>query len=140
LDRQILAHPVFLEPIPLSMVDVAQSQEDSMADEIKIGMPIPLGIIEHSDAPLVDEALAQPKADMAGTVADQLAALKAEVSRISDSMSEMTGNARNTIKTKANAAEAVVEETLRLHPVLSVLTAAGVGYGLALLLHHDRSR
>lgn len=111
-----------------------------MADEIKIGMPIPLGIIEHSDAPLVDEALAQPKADMAGTVADQLAALKAEVSRISDSMSEMTGNARNTIKTKANAAEAVVEETLRLHPVLSVLTAAGVGYGLALLLHHDRSR
>jgi ElaB/YqjD/DUF883 family membrane-anchored ribosome-binding protein len=140
LDRQILAHPVFLEPIPLSVVDVAQSQEDSMADEIKIGMPIPLGIIEHSDAPLVDEALAQPKADMAGTVADQLAALKAEVSRISDSMSEMTGNARNTIKTKANAAEAVVEETLRLHPVLSVLTAAGVGYGLALLLHHDRSR
>lgn len=106
-----------------------------MADELKIGMPIPLGIIEPSDAPLVDEVLAQPKADVSDAVADQLAALKAEVARISDSVAAMTGSARDAVKSRANAAEAVVEETLRLHPVLSVLTAAGVGYGLAFLFH-----
>jgi ElaB/YqjD/DUF883 family membrane-anchored ribosome-binding protein len=106
-----------------------------MSEELKIGMPIPLGIIEPSDAPLVDEALAQPKEDVASAVADQLAALKAEVARISDSIAAMSSNARDVVKSKANAAEAVVEETLRLHPVLSVLTAAGVGYGLAFLFH-----
>jgi ElaB/YqjD/DUF883 family membrane-anchored ribosome-binding protein len=106
-----------------------------MADEIKIGMPIPLGIIEASDAPLVDEALAQPKGDTADAVADQLAALKAEVARISDSVTGMTGDAGEAVKSRANAAKAVMQETLRLHPVLSVLTAAGVGYGLAFLFH-----
>ena len=106
-----------------------------MADELKIGMPIPLGIIEPSDTPLVDEVLAQPKENAAEAVADQLAALKAEVGRISDSVAAMTSNARDAVKSKANAAEAVVEETLRLHPVLSVLTAASVGYGLAFLFH-----
>lgn len=111
-----------------------------MADDVTIGMPIPLGIIEPSDAPLVDEALAQPKADAAEVAADQLAALKAEVARISDSVAEMTGNATAAVKSRANAAEAVVEETLRLHPVLSVLTAAGVGYGLAFLFHRRGNR
>lgn len=116
------------------------SEEEAMADEIKIGMPIPLGIIESSDAALVDEAFAQPKEDLAGSAADQLAALKADVTRISDALAEMTGNAKTAIRSKANAAEAVVEETLRLHPLLSVLSAAGVGYGLALLLHGGRNR
>jgi ElaB/YqjD/DUF883 family membrane-anchored ribosome-binding protein len=106
-----------------------------MADEITIGMPIPLGIVEKSDAPLVDEVLAQPKEEVTEAVADQLAALRAEITRISDSLAEMSSKAGRAIQSKATAAEAGFEETVRTHPVLSVLTAAGIGYGLAFLFH-----
>ena len=111
-----------------------------MADNIKIGMPIPIGIIEPSDAPLVDEALAQPKDDLTDTAADQFAALKAGVSRLSESLAEMTENTGIAIRSRANAAEAVVGETFGRHPLLSVLSAAGVGYCLAVLIHGTRSQ
>lgn len=111
-----------------------------MADEIRLGQPIPIGIIEETDAPLVDEVLSQPKTDMTDAAADQLAALRDEVYRISDSVAAMGLSAKNNVKTGANVAEDLVAETLRLHPVLSVLTAATVGYGLAFLLHGSAGR
>lgn len=106
-----------------------------MAEVSTIGQPIPLGVVEPSDAPLVDEALAQPREALSDAAADQVAALKAEIASLSASLADMTDNARKTVRAKANAVEAVVDETVRLHPVLSVLTAAGTGYALALLLH-----
>lgn len=106
-----------------------------MANDSTLGQPIPLGIIEGSDAPLVDEALSQPKTEMADEAADQLAALREEIYRISDSVAAMGLSAKNNVRTGASAAEELVAETLRLHPVLSVLSAATVGYGLALLVH-----
>ncbi len=106
-----------------------------MAEEFTPKPATPLGIIEPSDAPLVDEALAQPKSDFSDTVADQVEALKAEVASLSTAIADMTDAARTRLKSNANAVEAVVDETVRLHPVLSVLTAAGMGYLLALAVH-----
>lgn len=104
-----------------------------MADEIKTGMPVPLGIVQPSDAPLVDEALAQPKEN--GAVADQIAALRSEIMRISDCVAAMASQARDAVRSRAGVTETAVEDTIRLHPVLGVLAAAGTGYALAFLLH-----
>jgi len=112
-----------------------------MAEEFTPKPPLQLGIIEPSDAPLVDEALAQPKADFSDAVAEQVAALKDEVASLSIDIANMTDAARTRLKSNANAVEALVDETVRLHPVLSVLTAAGMGYLLALIVHGvDRHR
>ncbi len=111
-----------------------------MAEVSTIGQPIPLGVVEPADAPLVDEGLAQPREDFSDAAADQVAALKAEIVSLSESLADMTENARRSVRAKANAVEAVVDETVRLRPVLSVLTAAGMGYALALLIHGPMRR
>ncbi|TCM53576.1 hypothetical protein C8J36_10623 [Rhizobium sp. PP-F2F-G48] len=105
-----------------------------------IGNPIPRGTIDpddttegHTDAPLVDEALAAKEDQSSSEAADTVAALKAEIETLRSRISERRADAVETIRT-------TVHTTVNDHPMTSLAAALLAGYALALAVHGGRSR
>lgn len=84
------------------------------------------------NTPKVDEALEATRADRVGgadvLATQELNALKAEVARIRESVSEVTSASGRLTRTGAIAIRDDIEERVRARPIAAVAIAALIGY------------
>jgi len=111
-----------------------------MTDTLQIGEPIPLGIIPKDDTPLVDAAL-QATGEAGGSdhepvagVSEQLAAMRAELGRISESVGLLIDGAATVTSQNIRSAGREAAAGLRNNPTLAIIGAATLGIGLAAMI------
>ncbi|WP_275789640.1 hypothetical protein [Pararhizobium gei] len=91
-------------------------------------------MVENNYAPGVNEAVAEVEASAARIELDnQIADLRAEISRLTESVSAIGAGAKNVVTSEAEVLTERLKDRIRDEPVSTLLAIAGVSFVVGLL-------